>query len=217
MKVQILSVVALAAAAVAAPASAQSWYGQINAGANVSGSVDIDASLTDGVDTVSDSGSFDLDRGLFAAGAIGRDNGRFRVEGEVFYTTSDLEEVVLEEGGDEYDLGEIKVSQAAVMLNVLLDLGSGGRVTPYIGAGVGYGATRVEAPDLDEDEVGTGLAWQVKAGLSIAMSERATFDIGYRYLTGAEFEAGYEEPGFGYEITAEPTSHIVTAGIRLAF
>lgn len=220
MKSCTLSIAAVALAAVgaaAAPASAQSWYGQVNAGANINAEVDVTASITDGVDTLSDSGAFDLDRGLFLAGAFGRDNGRVRIEGEILYTKSELEDSTLSDGTTDYDLGEVSATQAAVMLNLLIDLGSGGRITPYVGGGLGFGATRLEAPDLDEDEVKTGLAWQLKAGLAIAMSDRATFDIGYRYLRGAEFEADYQEPGFGYSLEAEPTSHVVTAGVRFAF
>ncbi|MFN3817135.1 outer membrane protein [Brevundimonas sp.] len=217
MTIRLFAIAAGAVVALGTPAAAQNWYGQINAGANVSGEVDIDASLTDGTDTISDSGSFDLDRGLFLSGAIGRDNGRFRVEGEVLYTRSDVEDTVLQDGSDEYDLGDIETTQAAVMLNVLVDLGSGGRVTPYIGAGIGFGATRFEAPELDEDEVKTGLTWQLKAGVAFAISDRVTFDLGYRYLRGPTFEVDYNEAGFGYSLEAEPTSHVVTAGIRFAF
>jgi OOP family OmpA-OmpF porin len=205
------------AVALSSPAAAQSWYGQINAGANVNGELDVAASITDGSDTYSDSGSFDLERGLFLAGAVGRDNGRFRVEGEALFTKSGLDGATLSDGGEDYDLGDVDVSQAALMLNVLVDLGANERFTPYIGGGLGFGATRLEAPDLDEDEVKTGLAWQLKAGVAVALSDRAMLDLGYRYLKAPEFEAGYSESGFGYEISAEPTSHVATAGIRFAF
>lgn len=203
--------------AVCAPASAQDWYGQINLGTTASGQIDVDASVTDGVVTVEDSGSFDLDQGMFLAGAIGRDNGRVRIEGEVLYTSNDVDDTVLTDGVDVYDLGDVKATQAALMLNVLVDLGSGGRFTPYIGGGLGYGATRIEAPDLDEDEVKTGIAWQIKGGVAVAMSERTTFDLGYRYLRGPEFDASYSEVGFGYSLEAEPTTHVVTAGLRFNF
>lgn len=217
MKILLVTIAASATAALSTPATAQDWYAQLNAGANVSGELDVAASIVDGSDTYSDSGSFDLDKGLFLAGAFGRDSGRVRVEGEALFTKSDLEEVILTDGTTDYELGEVNVSQAALMLNVLVDFDTGGRFTPYLGAGLGFGATRLEAPDLDEDEVKTGLAWQVKAGLAVALSERATFDLGYRYLSGPEFDVEYNEPGFGYELSAEPTSHAVTAGIRFAF
>lgn len=217
MKFRILTVAAGAAMALCTPAAAQEWYGQINAGANINGELDVAASISDGTESLSDSGSFDLDRGLFITGALGRDNGRLRVEGEALFTKSDLEEAVLNDGTTDYDLGEVNVSQAAAMLNVLVDFAAGDRFTPYVGAGLGFGATRLEAPDLDEDEVKTGLAWQIKAGVAVAMSDRATLDLGYRYFRGPEFDVEYSESGFGYELSAEPTSHAVTAGLRFAF
>lgn len=217
MKIRLLTLTAGATIALCTPAAAQDWYGQFNAGTNINGELDVSASVTDGADTYSDSGAFDLDSGLFLSGALGRDNGRVRVEGEVLFTKSELENAVLNDGTTDYDLGEVNVSQAAVMLNVLVDLGSGGRFTPYVGGGLGFGATRLEAPDLDEDEVKTGLAWQLKAGVAVALSDRATLDVGYRYLRGAEFDVEYSEPGFGYELSAEPTSHMITAGVRFSF
>ncbi|NJC39795.1 opacity protein-like surface antigen [Brevundimonas alba] len=200
----------------AGSASAQNYF-QANLGATVSSSTDLSGSLVDGPDNLTADEEFDIDRGLFVSGAFGRDNGMMRFEGEVLYSNGDLEDTIVTDGADTYDLGEVSVSQAAVMLNVLFDLGSSERFQPYIGAGVGYGATRFEAPDLDEDEVGTGVAWQVKAGVTIKASETMSWDIGYRYFRGADFDAAYSEPGFAYELEAETTSHAVTVGARFSF
>jgi opacity protein-like surface antigen len=217
MKVTILAPVALAAACLAGAASAQSWYGQVNLGTTLNAQSEVDASLTDGVVTVSDSAEFDLDNGLLATVAIGRDAGRVRVEGEVLYTKGDLSDSTLSDGTTTYDLGEVSVSQAAVMLNVLFDLGSSDRFAPYVGAGVGYGATRLEAPDIDEDDAATGVTWQVKAGVAIRASDRVTWDIGYRYLKAAEYDGSYSEPGFSYDVSVETESHALTVGLRVAF
>lgn len=212
----ILGGVAAAFWCLASGASAQNYF-QANVGGTLNASTDVSGSLTDGGDTLTADEEFDIDRGLFLSGAFGRDNGMMRIEGEVLYTKGDLEDTVVTDGADTYDLGEVSVSQAALMVNVLFDLGTSERFQPYLGAGIGYGATRFEAPDLDEDEVGTGLAWQVKAGVTIVASERLSWDIGYRYFRGADFEAGYTEPGFAYELEAKTTSHAVTVGARFSF
>lgn len=212
----ILGGVAAAAWCLAGAASAQNYF-QANVGGTLNASTDLTGTLTDGPDTLTASEDFGIDRGLFVSGAFGRDNGMVRFEGEILYTKGDLEDTVVTDGADTYDLGDVSVSQAAVMLNVLFDLGSSERFQPYVGAGVGYGATRFEAPDLDEDEAGTGVAWQVKAGVTIVASDRLSWDIGYRYFRGAEFEAAYSEPGFAYDLKAETTSHAVTVGARFSF
>lgn len=216
MRVSVFAAALVGAMGLAGAASAQNYF-QANLGTTLNASTDFSASLTDGVDTIEASEEFDIDNSFLVSAAFGRDNGRVRFEGEILYTKGDLEEAVLTDGADTYDLGEVSVSQAAVMLNLLMDLGSSERFQPYIGAGIGYGATRFEAPDLDEDEVGTGLAWQVKAGVTIRASDRMSWDIGYRYLKGADFDAAYSEPGFAYELDSETTSHAVTVGMRFAF
>lgn len=216
MKITVFTGALVAAASLAGAASAQNYF-QANVGMTLNSKTDFSASLTDGVDTIEASEDFDIDNSFLVSGAFGRDNGRVRFEGEILYTKGDLEEAILTDGADTYDLGDVSVSQAAVMLNVLFDLGSSERFQPYIGGGVGYGATRFEAPDLDEDEVGTGLAWQVKAGVTIRASDQMSWDIGYRYLRGADFDADYSEPGFEYQLDSETTSHAVTVGLRFNF
>lgn len=212
----ILCGVVAATWCLAGAASAQNYF-QANIGGTLNASTNLTGSLVDGVDTLTADEDLDIDRGLFISGAFGRDNGMVRFEGEVLYSNGDLEDTIVTDGADTYDLGQVSVSQAALMLNVLLDFNAGERFQPYIGAGVGYGATRFEAPDLDEDEVGSGVAWQVKAGVTIMASDNLSWDISYRYFRGADFEAAYSEPGFAYDLEAETTSHALTVGARFSF
>jgi len=212
----ILCGAAAATWCVAGAASAQN-YVQANLGGTLNASTNVSGSLVDGADTFTADEDFDIDSGLFVSGAFGRDTGMVRFEGEVLYSSGDLEDSIITDGTDTYDLGEISTSQAALMLNVLVDFSASERFQPYIGAGVGYGATRFEAPDLDEDEVGTGVAWQIKAGVTIMASDNLSWDISYRYFRGADFEAAYSEPGFAYDLEAETTSHALTVGARFSF
>ncbi len=207
MKISTFVGALLAASCLAGAASAQNYF-QVNLGTTLNASTDFDASVTDGLDTFEASQEFDIENSLFVSGAWGRDNGAWRFEGEVLYTKGDLEDAVLSDGVDDFDLGEVSVSQVALMVNVLYDFG-GERFAPYVGAGLGYGATRFEAPDVDEDDASTGLAWQVKAGVTFG-----NWDLGYRYFKGADYESSYSEPGFTQELDAETTSHALTVGLR---
>jgi opacity protein-like surface antigen len=86
------------------------------------------------------------------------------------------------------------------MANAYVDLGTFcelGCLTPYIGAGIGYGlhSLTVEdhgavgqfaAPTSATSGYGTkndsGLAWAVMAGLAYQVNDKLTLDLGYRYL-----------------------------------
>lgn len=215
MKIAVFAAALLATLSLAGAASAQNYF-QANLGTTLNASTDFDAAVTDGADSISASQEFDINNSFLVSGAFGRDNGAIRFEGEILYTKGELEDTVLTDGADTYDLGPVDATQAAVMLNVLYDFGPA-RFQPYIGAGIGYGATRFEAPDLDEDEVAGGLAWQVKAGVTIHSSANMSWDIGYRYFKGADFESDYSEPGYTSSFDAETTSHAVTVGLRFNF
>jgi opacity protein-like surface antigen len=75
------------------------------------------------------------------------------------------------------------------MVNGYVDLGTFGRFTPYVGAGIG--ASRNEVEDIRGTVGGasfrvpgdtrTSFAWQASAGTSVALSERTSLDLGYRY------------------------------------
>ncbi|MES2833224.1 MAG: porin family protein [Pseudomonadota bacterium] len=208
MKMTIFAGALVAAVSLAGAASAQNYF-QANVGMTLNASTDFSASIIDGVDTFEGSQEFDIDNSFLVSGAFGRDNGAWRFEGELLYTKGDVEDATLTDGAVTEDLGEVSVSQLALMVNVLYDFGSSDRFQPYVGAGIGYGATRFEAPDLDEDDASTGVTWQVKAGVTFG-----NWDIGYRYLKGADFDADYSEPGYSQELDAETTTHALTIGLR---
>lgn len=207
-KTSIVLAAAAAAAAFASPALAQDASGnyiQINLGANVAGQVDLEATLPP--DTVA--ADTDLETGLFASIAAGASaGGGFNFEGEVIYLGSDIDtaeaDAVLG-----YPL-DASVTSYAAMVNAIYTFDAGA-VRPYIGAGVGWGISEYEFAGESDDD--TGLAWQVKTGVTFPMSDTMTWDVGYRYVS----LPSYEKSEGGASLDADGTAHVVTIGARFAF
>ena len=188
MRKVILAAAAASAMALAAmPAAAQDWYAQVNTGVST-GKVDV---TVDG-----DSGDADLKTGfgVGAAGGVALGNG-LRAELEGIFNRNDF--------SDQVDGETLKGSAATAFVNVLYDFQLGG-ISPYVGAGVGYGSTSLK---VDEDSVhDQGVAWQLRAGASFPVNDVLTVDAGYRYMNLAHFK----DEG----IKIEPTLHMLTVGAR---
>jgi outer membrane protein OmpA-like peptidoglycan-associated protein len=173
----------------------EGWYGRIDAGYSVDGSLDVD-----GVD------EFDFDDDWMASGGIGYaySNG-FRLEGELAYRNNAIED------------SDVDVSATSAMANLYYDFNRGGRFEPYIGIGVGYGQVDVDLAALDDD---SGFAYQALAGVAIGLTERLDLDVGYRYFAIPDLDFGNANIG---NITSLPaweadyTHQAVTVGLRWQF
>jgi len=208
-KTALFAVAASAAALFALPAAAQGMEGlyvQGNLGYSLAGSADVDITVTDGTDTETASGEVDLDNGWLVSGALGTSLGGVRVEGEVLYTSNDLADT----DDEDLEFTDVTVTQWAVMANALYDFALGG-VTPYVGAGIGYGSTNLEVEDGDLDDA--GLAWQLRGG--VTFGEAVKWDIGYRYLNFADFEADMDEEDASVSLEAAAAVHAVSVGVRI--
>lgn len=218
MKKFMFAAAVSALAFAAMPAAAADWYAQVNAGYSVSSQADASLSFvpddTD-EDAMSASGELDLDNGFVVGAAAGMSIGNgLRVEGEAILTNNDMD------GIEELGADSIDASSAAAFVNVLYDFNMGS-VTPYIGAGVGYGSTSLE---VDGDSMhDQGVAWQVKAGVSYPVNDTLTLDFGYRYVDMASWEQSIgdvdldDDPDVGpgtVGVEVDPTSHILTVGAR---
>jgi OOP family OmpA-OmpF porin len=210
MKTILFAAAASVVAFTALPAAAQGLSGiyvQGNLGYSFAGTSDTTAVITLEDETETISGDVDLDGAVMGSAAVGASLADgLRVEAELLYTKNDL-------SGSE-DFEEVAVSQLAVMANVLYDFAVGG-VSPYVGAGVGFGTTNLEIEEGDLDD--SGLAWQLRGGVSFG--EGVIWDIGYRYVNMADFEASFVEEDEGDEIginlQAEAAVHAVTVGVRI--
>ncbi len=104
----------------------------------------------------------------------------------------------------EYDLnnGTNDVDAVTVLANGYFDFNLSSFMTPYVGAGLGYGDVEADvgAARIDDD----GLAYAVHAGLAFDVTQRTLLDLSYRYrgidVSGPDFE-----------------DHSFQAGIRLKF
>ncbi|BCJ89899.1 hypothetical protein IZ6_06340 [Terrihabitans soli] len=123
--------------------------------------------------------------------------------------------------------------EAVFLFNAYLDLPSYGRMTPYVGAGVGAAWLKMsDFTDYNPTEDATGLsgdvdtwnfAYALYAGLAFEVTEQLTFDVGYRYLYLGDIETddlltplgGNDEFNpFNFEDVA---SHDIKVGLRYMF
>ena len=85
------------------------------------------------------------------------------------------------------------------MVNLYKDLGKYGRVTPYVGAGVGVAMHKVDETFFTgnyallnriEGDESYSFAWSLMAGVGYQLTDRATLDFGYRYIDMGDAESG---------------------------
>jgi opacity protein-like surface antigen len=208
MKKSIL-LATLAVCAVATPAFAQDGsYFQVNLGGVASGNVDLDVTVAGPpVDTFS--GDADLESGFFASAAGGfKMNSGWAVEAEIVYAQSDIDTADADAALG-YAL-EASTTSTAVLVNFVYNFGSAGSFVPYIGAGVGGGNSEYELDGASDEEM--GLAWQVKAGVTIPM-ESVTLDVGYRYVSLPR----YDVRDGGDSVSAQGSGHVISVGARYGF
>ena len=213
MKLSLFATAAVAAAFVAAPAFAQdvaapSNYVQFNIGSGIVGQSDLDGTLA-GVG--SGSADVDLEAGLFASIAGGHSFGNgLALEVEGVYAGND--------GNDEdvqaiFGAGsDASVSTLGVLANAKYEFNTGWHnVSPYVGAGIGYGSVNIDVDGLDDDQ--GGFMWQAKAGVVIATNDQLAWDIGYRYLRFPQ----YDETAGGSTLKVDTGAHVLSAGARITF
>ena len=144
----------------------------------------------------------------------------FGVRGEVEYTyaNANLEEDTLNDD-DLPQKDKFESDSHTVLLNVYGDIKTATPFTPYVGAGIGYSwsniALKEEGGKLEFDD--SAFAWQVGAGVSYALDNALTLDLGYRFMNvmGLEYE-GTDE-GEAIKVKADTYSHQVYLGARYAF
>jgi len=162
----------------------------------------------------------DIEDGYAIIGAVGRSFGVLRGEVEASYRESGVGEarglgLAVEGAGD--------VSALSAMANLYFDPAlTFGALKPYVGGGIGV--SRFKARDVEAVGVAglgpisgseTGFAWQLMAGVGVAISEQATLTAGYRYFATPDVEADagplgtIDVDGLGL--------HAVEGGLRFAF
>ncbi|MDY6943249.1 MAG: outer membrane beta-barrel protein [Pseudomonadota bacterium] len=158
----------------------------------------------------------DYDTGYGVALAIGRGTASgFRVEGEVIYQTSDIDDGRL--GAVELDTLNGDVSQWGFMGNAYYDFNTGGSVMPYIGAGIGgvQLSADVNLGDIDIiDDDATVFAYQLTAGLGFELSPNVMLTAAYRYQATEDTEFTDEAGG---DVEFDWASHNLDIGLLFTF
>jgi len=101
------------------------------------------------------------------------------------------------------------------LINIYYDLDMGHRITPYIGAGIGFAYHDMDGDDANDSD--TEFAWALMAGVAVDLRTNWKLDVGYRYLNMGEgsFDDS-KTPGRKF-IFDDLNSHELRIGVRYDF
>lgn len=162
----------------------------------------------------------EFDPGIYIGGTGGYDFGYLRLEGEISHRNSEIDSITDKDDGFRYRRPDGNLGVTAFMANAFFDLHNDSRVTPYLGGGIGFAVLNlsdthaVDNPYLYEEGNDTVFAYQIGAGVEIALNPRYSLDLGYRYFgtdTATIDGDVYQSSSMKFE------SHNVTIGFRATF
>lgn len=132
-----------------------------------------------------------FDTGIYTGGTIGYDFGFVRLEAELGYRYAGID-TVTDSAGNRYRSVDGNVGVFAPMFNVFFDMQNASRVTPYFGGGIGFANLYMSETTgyntsgnfgiLYDDSNDTVFAYQAGGGVDIALNNRFSLDVGYRYF-----------------------------------
>lgn len=153
----------------------------------------------------------EFDHGLTGLLGLGFDFGEgWRIEAETGYREADVDSVSGASGSGDADA-------LSLIGNVFYDFNLGGRIEPYIGAGLGLarvsadGISPVGTTSIDDDD--TGIALQAGAGLAVPLNPRLKLTFDYRYLSVQDLSF---TTASGVGVDADYDDHAVFVGLRFA-
>ena len=163
--------------------------------------------------------------GYIVGGAVGLNLGSgINLEGEVLYTKSSLKFLEITNIGSITGLNigtssvDGNVTALSFMANGIYQFRNKSGLTPYLLGGVGVSSISANDVELagikivDDDDL--VFAYQLGAGLNIALDERTSLEFGYRYFATSD-------PSFtdaaGDEFDSEYSSHNFLLGLRYSF
>jgi len=95
------------------------------------------------------------------------------------------------------------------------DLSQSVALTPYVGMGLGWG--HFEVKDDDGSLKKNGIAFNVGAGVSYAISENVALDTGYRFVRYAPIKKTYKDDEGMLKVRTQSRAHEIYAGLRYSF
>ncbi|MEM7739719.1 MAG: OmpA family protein [Pseudomonadota bacterium] len=177
----------------------------------------------------------EVDEGFGVYGAVGKYfPGNLRSEIEIARRGQGIDSLPTEAGSAIFaagpDFGEANVLTG--MINVYKDvpLGFSGRVTPYLGGGIGFARVSLDMDnesdvavlgpsfnsiDLDDSDYVTAV--QGMAGVTIDMARNLALALGYRYLQTGEYDMEGAFNAATTSLSGEYNAHEFTAGLRYNF
>lgn len=204
--------VALAAAAFMLPFAAQAetpgWY--VGAGAMPVFQTDADSKVAGVTDII----KYHTGWGVSGSGGYMWGNG-IRTEAEIAYRHSGVDEVT---GTGAGPVNDGTMHNVSFMGNVLYDIETGTRFTPYVGAGIGLGV-----PTADEirtvngqqlDSTRPTFAYQAIGGVEAAMDDNWSVTADYRYYR--TLDEKYHTNSDDHA-TTDNASHNILVGLRYKF
>lgn len=198
----------------------QGFYASAFTGITVAS--DADVSSISGGSNFNDRAEFDP--GINAGGTFGYDFGMGRLEGELSYKHSEIKTVTDRQTGYRYRSVDGSLGAFAVMFNGFVDLRNDSRVTPYLGGGIGFASLHLSDTSgiasngvrtiLYDKADATVFAYQLGAGMEIALNRRLSLDVGYRYFATerADFDSDWNSSA-----SMKLETHNGTVGVRFKF
>lgn len=154
----------------------------------------------------------EFDGGLAGIGSVGYGFGNgLRAELELGYRENDVDSIAGVNGA-----GDVEALSA--MANVAYDIDLGGRVTPYVGAGVGLanidasGVSPIAGSTVNDDD--TVLAYQALAGVAVGLTDQLKLTFDYRFLNTDKVELTASN---GTNVDANYRNHSLMVGLRFSF
>jgi len=203
----------MTAAILPAKAEDDAWYLRLQGGANFAADQDIT-----GIKGTVFQRQGDFGTGYAAGAALGRSFGPLRLEGEFLARENDVDRLT---GGPGLVSGDRSVR--SVTANLLYDfyslpLSSGRTLDLHLGAGLGAarvsldGVTEGGAALLDDDD--SVFAYQGILGASVALNERLSLNLDYRYMATADPEF---RTAAGGNVESEVGDHALLFGLTWHF
>ena len=165
----------------------------------------------------------DYDSGI-AAGVYGgvRITDMLRVGVEVAHRSGTLGE--LTSPGNIITPGySFETSATALLATGIIDIHTGGAFTPYVGVGVGAatfsaaGSIAPGDPAFDYDTEQTGVAFMLKAGVAVMITDQVSLTADYSYLHVSGLDEVISDVGFADKLGEDFGSHALSVGVRFDF
>jgi opacity protein-like surface antigen len=207
----VVTVFSLALAGGAMADGSSKYYVDVGGGYTIIDDADLSDSTLPGV-----SGTLSADGGYQFTAAIGREMGSgFRAELEFSYRQADLDDITIAAFGlTATGVVDGDVSTLSGMANVLYDFELDGKITPYIGGGLGVASINVEIDSVAGvttafDDSDTVIAYQGLVGLRYPLTDQISIRGGYRLFATGDPEFGTTEGEF--------LSHNIEVGLSYNF